>query len=144
VKKILVFIVPMMIMLIAFGCNKDNSAPTFRTFQNIPSPDSVLATYNRALDTVDITWIMADTSGVADYYIEVSDSSSMDAGKIYTNAFFGNSLTQNFSYKAWRYIPSTVDSLTLYFTVSALLNNETLTNFIGPRSAIGSALVYRK
>ena len=143
-KKILVFIAPIIIIVVFFGCDKDHSSPTFGTFKNIPSPDSVLATYDQIGDVVDIEWNMDDTLGVVDYFIEVSDSSDFDSGTIYKNSFFGNTLTREFTYDASRFVPSTVDSLILYFTVSALFNNDTFNNFIGPRSAVDSALVYRK
>jgi len=146
VKKIIIFLTPILIIAIAIGCSKDHSAPTFSTYKATSSPDSVVATYDKTKDVVDVTWDMSDTSGVGDYFVSVSDSNVFDLGKV--RGFYAN-LTEfapphKFVYNAATYVAGDVDSMILYFTVSAVYKNETFKGFIGPRAKVDSALVYRK
>ena len=104
-------------------------------------------------DIVDVTWTMSDTTGVIDYYVAVSDSNVFDYGEE-KKGFFTNlvSLTQPFAFanEAFTHVPADVDSLILYFNVSAVYKNEIFNGFIGPRAVKpgltygDSALVYRK
>ena len=152
-KKILIFVTPILMIVIAFGCSKDHSSPTFSTYKATSSPDSVVATYDSDEDIVDVTWTMSDTTGVIDYYVAVSDSNVFDYGEE-KKGFFTNlaSLTPPYAFKylAKTYVPADVDSLILYFTVSAVYKNENFNGFIGPRAVEpgltygDSALVLRK
>ena len=145
---------PILIITIAFGCSKDHSAPTNSVYKALSSPDSVKAVYNSDNDVVKVTWTMSDTSGVNGFSIAVSDSNIFDYGEEIRNFNFqieGLEFPYAFNYNAFTYYkPADVDSLILYFTVSAIFNNETFSDFIGPRAVKAgltygdSALVLRK
>lgn len=145
-KKIVIFLTPILIIAIAFGCSKDNSAPTYSTYDATSSPDNVTASYDRSKDEVNVSWAMEDTSGVYDFFISVSDSSVFDDGKV-TNAYTGIKAYEkpySYTYDTNRYVAADIDSLVLFFTVSAVYKNETFNNFIGPRAEIDTTTVYRK
>lgn len=141
-KKIVIFLTPILLIGIIFGCSKDHSAPTYAKYKVTKNPEDVQATYDASKDVVDVSWAMADTVGVGAYYVAVSDSSVFDQGN--TRGFSTGYGVSNYTYDAFTYIPANVDSLILYFTVSAVYKNETFNNFIGPRAKVDSALVLRK
>jgi len=142
VKKIMILLTPILLIALVYGCSKDHEAPTYSTYKAASSPEDVLATYVPAQDAVDVTWTMADTTGVGAYFVAVSDSSVFDEGE--TRGFNTAYGVSQFSYDAATYVPADVDSLILYFTVSAVYKNLTFNNFIGPRAPVDSALVLRK
>jgi len=146
VKKKLIFLTPILIFVIALGCSKDNSAPTYSPYNNTSSPENVNAKYDSSKDEVNVSWSMSDTTGVFDFFFAVSDSSVFDEGNV--NVFYTDvqSLLSPFSYiyPTSVYVPADIDSLILYFTVSAVYKDETFNSFIGPRAEIDSALVLRK
>jgi len=155
VKKILIFVTPILMIILAFGCSKDHSAPTLSVYKAASSPDSVIATYDAKKDIVNVTWSMSDTTGIIDYYIAVSDSNVFDYGNE-KKGYFANLAPLKppyaFTYQASTFVPKSEygDSLILYFTVSAVYKNEIFNGFIGPRAVKpgltygDSALVYRK
>ena len=87
-KKIFIFLTPVLIIFIYFGCSKDHSAPTNSIYGTVSSPDNVNAVYDPANDEVEVSWTMSDTSGVNDFFVAVSDSSVFDEGK--TRVFYTN------------------------------------------------------
>ncbi len=149
-KKIIMFLTPILIITIVSGCSKDNSAPTYSPYNTISSPESLEATYDSSKDEVNVTWTMGDTKDVYDFFFVVSDSSLFDEGNV--EEYFWRSLTDSESlvspysctYKTSTYVPADIDSLILYFTVSAVYKSEIFNSFIGPRAEIDSALVLRK
>ena len=149
-KKKVVFLIPILIFAIALGCSKDNSAPTYSPYDDTSSPENVNAVYDSSEDEVNVSWSMSDTTGVFDFFFAVSDSSIFDEGNV--NVFYWKSLTDfeslvsplSCTYPTSVYVPAEIDSLILYFTVSAVYKNETFNSFIGPRAEIDSALVFRK
>jgi len=147
VKKIIIFLTPILIIAITFGCSKDHSAPTYSTYKTTTSPDSVEATYDSKKDVVNVSWTMSDTSGVGDFFVAVSDSNVFDLGEI--RGFYSNIDLQeseppySYTYDAFTYVSADVDSMILYFTVSAVYKSEIFKGFVGPRAKIDSALVLR-
>ena len=141
-KKIIIFLTPILIFAVVFGCSKDHEAPTFGTYKTISTPENVEATYDSGKDVVNVSWTMADTSGVIAYSVAVSDSSVFDSGEI--REFPTGYGVSEYEYKASTYVDAEVKSLVLYFTVSAVFNNETFNYFIGPRAEADSALVNRE
>jgi len=142
VKKIIIFLTPILIFAVVFGCSKDHEAPTFGTYKAISTPENVEATYDSRKDVVNVSWTMADTSGVIAYSVAVSDSSVFDSGEI--REFHPGYGVSEYEYEASKYVDAEVKSIVLYFTVSAVFNNETFNYFIGPRAEVDSALVTRK
>jgi len=146
VKKKVIILTPILIFVIALGCSKDNSAPTYSPYDDTSSPENVNAMYDSSKDEVNVSWSMNDTTGVFDFFFAVSDSSAFDEGNV--NVFYTDvqSLVSPFSYTypTSVYVQADIDSLILYFTVSAVYKNETFNSFIGPRAEIDSALVFRK
>ena len=150
---IVILILGAVIITIAFGCSKDHSAPTNIIYKALSSPDNVEAVYNSENDVVNVSWTMSDTSGVSGFNIAVSDSNVFDYGEIRNfNVHIAKLvIPYSFTYNAFTYYkPADVDSLILYFTVSAIFKNETFSDFIGPRAVKAgltygdSALVLRK
>jgi len=137
VKNILIFLTPILIIAIVFGCSKDHSAPTNSIYKIASSPDSVKAVYDPVDDEVNVSWIMSDTAGVKDFFVAVSDSNIFDAGQ--TRGFYTNykklEPPYNFIYEATTYYnPAEVDSIILYFNVSAVYKNDVFNDYIGPRA----------
>lgn len=141
-KKIIIFLTPILIFSVVFGCSKDHEAPTFGTYKAISTPENVEATYDPGSDVVNVSWTMADTSGVIAYSVAVSDSTVFNSGKI--REFPTGYGVSEYEYKASTYVDAEVKSLILYFTVSAVFNNETFNYFVGPRAEVDSALVNRE
>ena len=130
-KIISFFIVPIFLVVIALGCSKDHSAPTFAKYAVASKPTDVEATYNSLTQSVNVTWIMSNTTGVVDYYVSISDSSDFDFGNLILRAT--NSLDRSYSFNVVDYVqPGT--STVLYLTVSAVYKNENLNYFVGPRA----------
>ena len=145
-KKKVIILTPILIFVIALGCSKDNSAPTYSPYDDTSSPENVNAMYDSSKDEVNVSWSMNDTTGVFDFFFAVSDSSAFDEGNV--NVFYTGvqSLVSPFSYTypTSVYVQADIDSLILYFTISAVYKDETFNSFIGPRAEIDSALVLRK
>jgi hypothetical protein len=147
VKKILFFLATSLIITIAFGCSKDNVAPSFSQFDQTKKPVNVIATYfqnkTAKTDSVRLTWDMPDTTSVTNYFISWSDSGNFDLGNVRNT--YTNSLKNSFTLQATNIMKSmgytqSPDTLShiVYFTVSALYNNKELFDFIGPRSIAAS------
>ncbi len=149
-KKIIIFITPILILVIfALGCSKDHEAPTFSKYKAISKPVNVEATYDPGQDVVNVTWEMTETAGTTDFLVAVSDSNVFDLGNI--REFFTNMEENELSvqpydyiYDVSTYVDTAVDSMILYFTVSAVYTNETFRFFVGQRAQIDSALVLRR
>ena len=160
-KKIFLFLAPMLIMTIAYGCSKDHEAPTFSKYGDLMKPpQKLIATYSKSKNQFDLTWQMPDTNSVKTYFVAWSDSNVFDLGK--TADTFTDSVTTGYSpekcaalldatwvFKTMGYIAAK-DSFIVYFTVSAVYNKYDengkiqFDEFIGPRSVVDSALVYKK
>lgn len=149
-KKILFFLATSLIITIAFGCSKDNVAPSFSKFNQTKMPVNLVATYfqNKVAktDSIRLTWDMPDTTSVTNFLVSWSDSSNFDLGNVrdtYTNVPVSLKIT--FTLQAtnvlksigYTSVPDTLSHM-VYFTVSALYNNKELVNFIGPRSIAAS------
>jgi len=145
VKKIAIILAPIIILVAAFGCGKDHSAPTFGVYGTTSAPENLVATYDPLTDVVNVDWTMDDMDGVVNFYISVSDSSVFDLGNV--TPFYANTditvTPFNFMYDAATYVSSSSDSLILYFTVSAVYDNDAFNYYIGPRAVVDSALVKR-
>ena len=147
-KKIFLFLAPMLIMTIAYGCSKDNQAPTFSKYTGLmKTPQNLIATFSKSKDEFNLTWDMSDTNSVKMYFVAWSDSNVFDLGKQADD--FTNSLTTSYTLNATLVLKTMgytapKDSFIVYFTVSAVYNNNQFKEFSGPRSAVDSALVYRK
>ncbi len=142
-KKILFLMAPILIIVIAFSCSKDHSAPTFAKYAVTSKPINVEATYDPATQKVNVTWNMNNTTNVINYYVVISDSIDIDFGNIILRET--NSLERSYSFDdVVKYIPESTSSIILYFTVSALynidynddniINNNDLHYFTGPRA----------
>lgn len=151
-KKILIFLAPAMIAAVMYGCSKDHESPTFSKFdESMQKPVNLVATYNRATDEFTMKWSMPDTNSVKMFNVSWSDSNVFDLGRISNE--FTNSLNPEFKQSATTVLKkmgytaqyvSKADSFIVYFTVSAVYQNNTFNEFIGPRSDVDSALVYKK
>lgn len=142
-KKIVILLTPIMIFVAVYGCSKDHEAPTNSLYGSLKSPSDVVATYDSAKDVVNVKWAMADTSGVVDFVLSVSDSSVFDKGEV---RMFPTNIKMTVTpytttYDAATYVDAKIDSTILYFTVSAVFKNQTYNYFVGPRAVIDSALV---
>jgi hypothetical protein len=141
VKKIAIVLAPIIILVVAFGCGKDHDAPTYGVYSNAEAPENLVATYDPDNDVVNLLWSMADMDGVTDFFVSVSDSSVFDLGTV--TPFYVNTTNTvspfAFEYDATTYVMA--DSTIMYFTVSAVYDNETFNKYIGPRAVIDSAMV---
>jgi len=148
VKKIVLFFAPMLILAVAYGCSKDHSSPTFSKYDGLmKAPTNLVATYVKSKDEFNLTWELSDTNSVKMYYVAWSDSNVFDLGK--KSDEFTNSLNKAYTLNATRIMKTMgytapKDSFIVYFTVSAVYNNSEFNEFIGPRSVVDSALVYKK
>lgn len=159
-KKLLIFLT-IIFIIINFACSKEHDPPTLSVFKGIFSPDSLVATHNKIPDVIDVTWQMTKIENVIDFIVSVSDSNVFDLGitKDFhahtdkdTSGIVINDTTFSYVYDSKNLNPATAvgekkaygDSLILYFTVSALYDDENYIMFIGPRAVIDSALIYRK
>lgn len=150
-KKIFLFLAPMLIMTIAYGCSKDHQAPTFSKYEdffNKRKPQNLIASFTKSKDEFNLVWDMSDTNSVEMYFVAWSDSNVFDLGK--QGDEYTNSLKLSYTLNATRVLKSMgyiapKDSFIVYFTVSAVCDTTGLfKEFSGPRSAVDSALVYRK
>lgn len=138
----------MLILAVAYGCSKDHSSPTFSKYDGLmKAPTNLVATYVKSKDEFNLTWELSDTNSVKMYYVAWSDSNVFDLGK--KSDEFTNSLNKAYTLNATRIMKTMgytapKDSFIVYFTVSAVYNNSELNEFIGPRSVVDSALVYKK
>lgn len=123
-KRILIVMTTIAFVIIAIGCSKDHSAPTFGTYDT-PKPSNVAVSYNSDDQTADVTWTMANSTDVVGYQLSISDSSLFDLGHIY-NEPTGQATSQT--------IKINDTSKTYYIKVGAIFNNDTLNNFYGPLS----------
>jgi len=152
-KKISIFLAPIFILAIMYGCSKDHNAPTFSQYEKTSAPTEVIATYDEDDDIINVVWTMDDTEGVDDYLVAWSDSNVFDEGnradqyvKQPEDAVLNKeiSLDANDVMKKMTYLQAAdIDSFIVYFTVSAVYNNEAFVNFIGPRAEVDSALILR-
>lgn len=147
-KKIVLFLAPMLVLAITYGCSKDHSSPTFSKYEGLmKTPSSLIATYVKSKDEFNLTWDLSDTNSVKMFYVAWSDSNVFDLGK--KSDEFTNSLNKTYTLNATKVLKTMgytapKDSFIVYFTVSAVYNNAQLNEFIGPRSVVDSALVYKK
>ena len=115
-------------------------------YSHLSSPENVVASYVKADDAVDVSWTMTDMSDVVNFVMTVSDSSLFDEGNVRT--FSTNvdvdSAPYSTVYDASVHVDADLDSVIMYFTVSAVFKNDTFNYFTGPRAVIDSALVFRK
>jgi len=150
VRKILLFLATSLMITIAFGCSKDNVAPSFSTYSQTKKPVNLVATFFKnsvaKTDSIRLTWDMTDTTSVTNYLISWSDSSNFDLGNVreaYINTLKTTCTLQTTNVlKSMGYttVPDTLQHV-VYFTVSALYNNSNLVNFVGPRSVVDTATV---
>ncbi len=137
-----------MILALAIGCSKDHDAPSFDVYKKADAPVNLEATYDDADDVVNVSWEMTDTSGVIDFVVVVSDSLPFDEGNVrqFPTNLDLDTLAQPYKsvYDAATYVDAELDSVIMYYTVSAVYDNETFNNYIGPRAVVDSALVLRK
>lgn len=131
-KIILFFMAPILLIVIAIGCSKEHNAPTFAKYAVTSKPTDVVATYDPATQSVNVTWDMSDITGVIDYYVSISDSSDFDFGNVLVR--ITNSLDRSYSFNVVKYVQAETGSIVLYFTVSAVYKNENLDYFVGPRA----------
>ena len=149
-KKILFFLAITLIITIAYGCSKDNVAPSFSVFQKTQKPVNLVATFFKntvaKTDSIRLTWDMPDTTSVTNFLVAWSDSSSFDLGILgdeYTNSLkttYTLQTTKVLKRMGYITVPDTLLHI-VYFTVSAIYNNKDLNNFIGPRAVIDTAVV---
>ncbi|MDP2982000.1 MAG: hypothetical protein Q8O92_01550 [Candidatus Latescibacter sp.] len=149
-KRIVFFLATALIITIAYGCSKDNVAPSFSVFEQTKRPVNLVASFFKntvaKTDSIRLTWSMPDTTSVTNYLVSWSDSSVFDLGKVrdeYTNSLkttYTLQTTKVLKSMGYTTVPDTLLHV-VYFTVSALYNNKTLTDFIGPRAVVDSALV---
>jgi len=146
VKRIILISVPLITMALMAGCSSDIDSPSFSNYKKMKSPISLEASYDASIDKVKLTWELPDTSGVIDFFLTTSDSSLIDSGDYFRSVPMGVDVTQtpySYLYDTSVFIPSTVDSLVMYFTVSPVYQNATYNSFIGPRAIADSAMVKR-
>jgi hypothetical protein len=127
VKRIILFLIAAAV--VAVGCSKDNTAPSFSNYQIAKKAENVVATYNKDTDEISVTWDMSDTTGVINYYISVSDSSVFNSGRVVERSVNSKSTSFNFPLKDYL---ADVDSTIIYFDVSAVYKSAKLNYFIGP------------
>jgi hypothetical protein len=150
VKKIFLFLATSLIITIAFGCSKDNVAPSFSKFNQTKKPVNLVATFFKnsvaKTDSIRLTWDMQDTTSVTNYLVSWSDSSDFDYGNV-RQAYINNlnttytlQTTNVLKSMGYTTVPDTLLHI-VYFTVSALYNNADLVNFAGPRAVIDTATV---
>jgi len=158
VKKIFIFMAPVLLLAIMYGCSKDHSSPTFSLYESTSSPVNVLATYDKGGDLIKVSWSMENTEDVVDYLVAWSDSNVFDYGNR-TDQFVkmpGDvDLKSEISLDAKNVLKqltkaADIDSFIVYFTVSAVytkIDDETkkpiYNNFIGPRAEVDSVLILR-
>lgn len=127
-KRIILFLIAASVIYV--GCSKDNTAPSYSVYNIAKKAENVVATYNKEKDEVAVTWAMKDTTGIIDYYLSVSDSSSFNSGRVIIRAI--NSKTTSFNFMLKDYLSADVDSAIIYFDVAAVYKNAKLNYFIGP------------
>ncbi|MCE5252356.1 hypothetical protein LLG96_19320 [bacterium] len=152
-KKIFIFMAPVLLLAIMYGCSKDHSSPTFSLYDSTSSPVNVLATYDKGGDLIKVSWSMENTEDVANYLVAWSDSNVFDYGKTYdqfvklpedVSLKTEISLDTNDVLKKMEYYKAAdIDSFIVYFTVSAVYNNKDFNYFIGPRAEVDSVLILR-
>ena len=144
-KKSIIFLTPILILIIVLSCSKDHDNPTFGNYKIATKPVSVVASYDKDTDAVNVNWDLNATTDVVDYVVSVSDSSDFDMGTVYPYIVHSTDITDmSYLFDVKNYLAANVDSKILYFTVSAVYKNEILNYFIGPRADIpDSALVTR-
>ena len=129
-KKIFISVTILILIFIAYSCSKEHDAPTFSQYSNLKKPTNVIASYNKTDNAFSVTWDMANTTGVIDYYVAVADSEDFN-GITFMRSSGG--LTMTYTLTA-DFIPAEEDNAIRYFAVHAVYNNEDLKTFIGPRS----------
>jgi len=146
VKRIILICVPILLIALLAGCSSDIDSPSFTMYKKLNSPVSLVASYDISVDKVNISWGMPDTSGVVDFFLTLSDSSKIDAGQYFKSIPMGidvSSQPYSYLFDTSVYIPASVDSLIMYFTISPVYQNSVFNSFIGPRAVSDSAMVKR-
>ncbi len=147
-KRIIVFLAPALIAAVFLGCSKDHDPAGFGKYESfMKKPANLVATFERSTDEISLSWEMPDTNSVKMFSVAWSDSNVFDLGRR-SSEFTGDvNTTRKMSVShVLRAIgqPANADSFIVYFTISALYSNETFNEFVGPRSDVDSALVYKK
>jgi len=152
VKKIFIFLAPVIVAAAMYGCSKDHESPTFSKYEGfMHKPENVIATYNRTAGEFQLNWSMPDTNSVKMYHVAWSDSNVFDLRRIADE--FTNSLNTSYKLNAQTSLTmmgytknyaAAQDSFIVYFTVSAVYKSNVFDDFIGPRSDVDSALIYKK
>jgi len=144
VKKIAVFLTPLVVLAVIIGCSKDHEAPTKSTYAGLPVPSNVIADYDSIKDKVDLSWTLADadTAGVVGFYISASDSSDFIKGELTTfKVGYG---IKTFSYEASTLIASDITETVRYFSVAVIIKNSQYDYFVGPESAVVMETIKRQ
>jgi len=147
-----ILMAPSSITVTVSGSDKFLDNVVAQTFY-IQSPLNLITTYSKSKDEFNLTWAMSDTSSVKMYFIAWSDSNVFDLG--HQADEFTNSINKVYTLSATHVLKTmgyiaAKDSFIVYFTVSAVYKvydengNIQFDRFIGPRSAVDSALVYKK
>ena len=63
------FMASIFLIVIVLGCSKEHDAPTFAKYAVTSKPTDVEATYDSETKSVNVTWVMSNTTGVVDYYV---------------------------------------------------------------------------
>ena len=149
-RKIFLFLAPMVLLTIVYGCSKDHEAPTFSKYDSVmKQPVDFVAVYDSLKKEFNMIWEMPDTNSVKTYNIAWSDSNVFDLGHVSSKN--SQSMSNSFNipssevFKTMGYTTNP-DSFIVYFTVSAVYSNNEFAEFIGPRAVVASALVrdYKK
>lgn len=127
-KRIIIFLIAASV--VAVGCSKDNTAPSFDIYKNVQKAENVDASYNKEKDEIAVTWVMKDTTGVINYYISVSDSIVFNSGRVVERSV--NSKTTSFNFLLKDYLSADIDSAIIYFDVSPVYKMANSKYFIGP------------
>ena len=144
-RKIFIFLAPLVLLAIVYGCSKDHEAPTFSKYDSImKQPTGFVAVYNKTTKEFNMIWNMPDTNSVKTYNVAWSDSNVFDLGHVQSKNT--QSLSKDFKITASEVLKTMgyttkQDSFIVYFTVSSVYSNIQFREFIGPRAVIDSALV---
>ncbi len=129
-KKIFVTLTILMLIMMAYSCSKDHEAPTFSMYSSVEKPTNVQASYSQNANAFTVTWDMANTTNVIDYYVAVADSENFNGINFEQPV---DSTTKTFTLVA-DFMPAEEDSVMRYFAVHAVYDTEEIKTFIGPRS----------
>ena len=139
-KRISVILTILILVMYAYSCGKDHEAPTFSQFDGTSKPTNVVATFNKAANSFTVTWEMANTADVIDYYVSIADSADFES--ITTTRSVGSAATTFTFTKASDLIPTTQTTAVRYFAVSAIYSNANLKSFVGPRCDVADTALF--